>query len=168
MSNIDPQSSIIQFLCAELSYQPSLVRAQIVAQLGDIANEAAVPTLMDAIQRDPDMVVRKLAVKALGNIYQKIAEQQTRNESIAELQQIIASFSTKYPDLNNANIADVIDAEFTTIQNNDPQKWQKLKDVLSVIFAGGTEAVKIVIPVAGIPIEVSKKLYEIWKNNRTS
>jgi hypothetical protein len=168
MSNIDPQSSIVQFLCGELPYQPPLVRAEIVAQLGDIANEAAIPTLMDAIQRDPDMVIRQLAVKALGHIYQKIAEQQTRNESIAELQQIVTSFSTKYPDLNNANIADVIDAEFTTIQNNDPQKWQKLKDVLSVIFAGGTEAVKIVVPVAGIPIEVSKKLYEIWKNNRSS
>jgi hypothetical protein len=122
---------------------------------------------MDAIQRDPDIVVRQLAVKALGYIYQKIAEQQTRNESIVELQQIIASFSTKYPDLDNVNIEDVIDAEFTTIQNNDPQKWQKLKDVLSVIFAGGTEAVKIVVPVAGIPIEVSKKLYEIWKKQRS-
>jgi hypothetical protein len=167
MSNIDPQSSIVQFLCAELPYQPPLVRAEIVAQLGNIANEAAIPTLMDAIQRDPDIVVRQLAVKALGYIYQKIAEQQTRNESIVELQQIIASFSTKYPDLDNVNIEDVIDAEFTTIQNNDPQKWQKLKDVLSVIFAGGTEAVKIVIPVAGIPIEVSKKLYEIWKKQRS-
>jgi HEAT repeats len=167
MSNIDPQSSIVQFLCAELPYQPPLVRAEIVAQLGNIANEAAIPTLMDAIQRDPDIVVRQLAVKALGYIYQKIAEQQTRNESIVELQQIIASFSTKYPDLDNVNIEDVIDAEFTTIQNNDPQKWQKLKDVLSVIFAGGTEAVKIVIPVAGIPIEVSKKPYEIWKKQRS-
>jgi hypothetical protein len=168
MPNIDPQSSIVQFLCVELPYQPPLVRAEIIAQLGDIANEAAIPTLMDAIQRDPDMVVRQLAVKALGRIYQKTAEQQTRNQSITELQQIIASFSTKYPDLNNANIEDVIDAEFTTIQNNDPQKWKKLKDVLSVIFAGGTEAVKIVVPVAGIPIEVSKKLYEIWKNQRSS
>jgi hypothetical protein len=97
----------------------------------------------------------------------KLLPQQTRNESIVELQQIIASFSTKYPDLDNVNIEDVIDAEFTTIQNNDPQKWQKLKDVLSVIFAGGTEAVKIVVPVAGIPIEVSKKLYEIWKKQRS-
>lgn len=168
MSTIDPQSSIVQFLCAELPYQPPLVRSEIVAQLGDIANEAAIPTLMDAIQRDPDLEVRQLAVKALGRIYQKTAEQQTKNQSIAELQQIITSFSTKYPDLNNTNIDDVIDAEFTTIQNNDPQKWQKLKDVMSVIFAGGSEAVKIVVPISGIPIEVSKKLYEIWKNNRRS
>lgn len=49
---------------------------------------------------------------------------------------------------------------------NNPQNWQRWQDIFSVIFAGGIEATKILVPVAGIPIEVLKRLYEIYDRNR--
>ena len=52
------------------------------------------------------------------------------------------------------------------MHQNDPQKWQGWVDVLSVVFAGGVEAIKIIAPALGIPIEVAKRLYEIYDRNR--
>jgi hypothetical protein len=37
---------------------------------------------------------------------------------------------------------------------------------LSIVFAGGIEAVKAVNPWAGIPIEMVRKLYEVYEKNR--
>jgi len=34
------------------------------------------------------------------------------------------------------------------------------------VFAGGLEAVKVVAPILGIPIEVGKSLYEMSDRNR--
>jgi hypothetical protein len=51
-------------------------------------------------------------------------------------------------------------------QQNNPQKWQKWVDILSIVFVGGVEAVKMVAPVLGMPIEIGKRLYEIYARNR--
>lgn len=48
---------------------------------------------------------------------------------------------------------------------NNPQNWQRWQDI-SVIFADGVEATKILVSVAGISIEVLKCLYEIYDRNR--
>lgn len=131
--------------------------------MGDIGDKATIPDLKRVIQQDRDPLVRSLAVEALGKIHQKI-----EREAISYLQQTIVDLQTQYPDLNDTNIDRIIDVEFTAIQEQDPQKWQRLKDVMSVVFAGGIEAVKIIVPVAGIPIEVGKRLYEIWIRNKNS
>lgn len=165
-SNFDPQRSIVGFLCQEFFVQPELVRRQIAIQLGDIGDELAIPALMKAIQRDPDLLVRQLAVEALAKIYQKIEYTRDRNLAIAYLQQIISDLQIAHPNLNDTNIENVIDVEFTAIRQQDPQKWQHIKDVMSIVFAGGVEAVKILVPIAGIPIEVGKRLYEIWSRDR--
>jgi hypothetical protein len=47
-----------------------------------------------------------------------------------------------------------------------PQNWQRWQDIFSVIFASGVEATKILVPIAGILIEVLKRLYEIYDRNR--
>jgi hypothetical protein len=39
-------------------------------------------------------------------------------------------------------------------------------DIFSVAFAGGIESIKILAPAIGIPIEVVKRLYEIYQRNR--
>lgn len=63
---------------------------------------------------------------------------------------------------------DIIDVEFEEIKRDQPQRWQTIMDLLSVTFAGGVEAIKIVAPQLGIPIEVVKRLYEIYDRNRKS
>lgn len=63
---------------------------------------------------------------------------------------------------------DIIDVEFEEIKRDQPQRWQTIMDLLSVTFAGGVEAIKIVAPELGIPIEVAKRLYEIYDRNRKS
>lgn len=40
-----------------------------------------------------------------------------------------------------------------------------IMDLLSLAFAGGVEAIKIVAPQLGVPIEVAKRLYEIYDRN---
>jgi HEAT repeats len=165
-SNFDPQRSIVGFLCQEFFAQPESVRRQIAIQLGDIGDELAIPALMNAIQQDPDLLVRQLAVEALAKIYQKIEYTRDRNLAISYLQQTISDLQITHPDLNNTNIYNVIDVEFTAIRQQDPQKWQRIEDVMSVVFAGGVEVVKILVPIAGIPIEVGKRLYEIWSRDR--
>ena len=52
------------------------------------------------------------------------------------------------------------------MQQTNPQKWRKWVDLFSVVFAGGLEAVKVVAPILGIPIEVGKRLYEMSDRNR--
>lgn len=49
---------------------------------------------------------------------------------------------------------------------NNPKQWQRWQDTLSIVFAGGIEAVKVFFPPAGIPLEVGKRLYEICDRNR--
>jgi len=60
----------------------------------------------------------------------------------------------------------MIEKGFATMQRTNPQKWRKWVDLFSVVFAGGLEAVKVVAPILGIPIEVGKRLYEMSDRNR--
>ena len=47
----------------------------------------------------------------------------------------------------------------------NPQSWQRWQDILQCPFSGGIEATKLLVPVAGIPIKVTKRLYEIYDRN---
>jgi tetrahydromethanopterin S-methyltransferase subunit A len=164
-SNFDSQR-IVKFLCQQLFSQVPSVRRQIAVQLGDIGDEIAIPHLMDAIRQDPDKLVCQLAVEALGKIYQKIEHGYEQDKAIFTLQQTIADIQNKQTASSRTNINNIIDVEFTVIHKKDPAKWQLLMDGMSVIFAGGVEATKILSPIAGIPIEVLKRLYEIWSRNK--
>lgn len=85
----------------------------------------------------------------------------TRN--ISELLQDIRSL---YPQASDAEALNIIENGLATMRQNNAQKWRRWIDVFSVVFAGGVEAIKIVAPVLGIPIEVCKRLFEIYDCNR--
>ena len=64
-----------------------------------------------------------------------------------------------------ASNPEIIEAEFEEIKLNEPERFQSLIDLLGILFSGGTEAIKAFYPLAGIPIEVGRKLYEIYTRN---
>ncbi|MEP0918799.1 hypothetical protein NC981_18370 [Leptolyngbya sp. DQ-M1] len=88
-------------------------------------------------------------------------------EANQQLADLLTKLRTKYPTKTDAEIFDILINGFATMPQNNPQNWQRWQDIFSVIFAGGIEATKILIPVAGIPIEVLKRLYEVYDRNRT-
>ncbi|MDY6781757.1 MAG: hypothetical protein SW833_04240 [Cyanobacteriota bacterium] len=90
-------------------------------------------------------------------------KQAEATQAVADLLQDIRNH---HPQATDAEIIEICDRGLTTMQHNNPQKWRKWVDVLSVVFAGGVEAVKIVAPALGIPIEIGRRLYEIWERNR--
>jgi hypothetical protein len=73
---------------------------------------------------------------------------------------------TKYPDKTDAEIFDILLNGFSNMSQNNPQTWQRWQDIFNLLFAGGVEGIKIVCPPAGIPIEVGRKLYDIYDRNR--
>jgi hypothetical protein len=81
-------------------------------------------------------------------------------QAVDEIKQILEDLQSKNPEFTQD--LDILETEFIEIQQNNPPRWQQIQDWLSIIFAGGVEAVKIVFPPAGIPIEVAKRLYEIY------
>ncbi|MBD1822068.1 hypothetical protein H6F51_06090 [Cyanobacteria bacterium FACHB-DQ100] len=87
-------------------------------------------------------------------------------EANQQLAHLLTKLRTRYPTKTDAEIFDILINGFATMPQNDPQNWQRWQDIFSIIFAGGIEAIKVLIPVAGIPIEVLKRLYEIYDRNR--
>jgi hypothetical protein len=87
-------------------------------------------------------------------------------EANQQLAHLLTKLRAKYPTKTDAEIFDILVNGFATMPQNNPQNWQRWQDIFSVIFAGGIEATKILVPVAGIPIEVLKRLYEIYDRNR--
>lgn len=86
-------------------------------------------------------------------------------EANQQLAHLLTKLRTKYPTKTDTEIFDILINGFATMPQNNPQTWQCWKDIFSIIFAGGVEATKFLVPVAGIPIEVLKRLYEIYDRN---
>lgn len=87
-------------------------------------------------------------------------------EAVAQVSEVMQDIRQQNPQASETQIVDIIEGELATMHQNDPQKWQGWVDVLSVVFAGGVEAIKIIAPALGIPIEIAKRLYEIYDRNR--
>jgi hypothetical protein len=85
-----------------------------------------------------------------------------------QLTNILARLRTKYPNKTDAEIFEILLNGFDTMPQKNPQNWQRWQDIFSVLFSGGVEATKILVPVAGIPIEILKRLYEIYDRNQKS
>ena len=83
-----------------------------------------------------------------------------------QLTNLLLKLRTKHPGKTDAEIFDILLKGFDTMPQNNPQSWQRWQDILSVLFSGGIEATKLLVPIAGIPIEVTKRLYEIYDRNR--
>lgn len=88
------------------------------------------------------------------------------SEALKNISQLVGNVRQKHPQASDAEILDIITTGFETMPQTNPQKWQRWQDTLSIVFAGGIEAAKMLFPPAGIPIEVGKRLYEICDRNR--
>ncbi len=163
MATNSQQQKIVEFFCAQLiREQSSTVRKTIIFQLGELGDDYAIDNLMKVSSSDSDPVIRSLAFDALAKIHQK----SNQEPAIQELQEIITDLLSKQSDIDRSSIDKIIDVEFTEITPQGSQKTQHRQNLLSIVFAGSSEAVKILVPVAGIPIEVGKRLYEIYQKNR--
>jgi hypothetical protein len=96
------------------------------------------------------------------------APEPSTTAAVQQLTQLLTQLRTKYPNKTDAEIFEILLNGFTTMPQNNPQNWQRWQDVFSVIFVGSVEATKIIVPVAGIPIEILKRLYEIYQKNQKS
>lgn len=88
------------------------------------------------------------------------------NQALVEIRQFLDSFTNQEKSFSDAEQIKAIDVEFEKINNEDDEKWNRWMACLSVAFAGGIETAKALNPWAGIPIEVLKKLYEVYQGNR--
>lgn len=87
-------------------------------------------------------------------------------EAVGQVSQVIQDIRQQNPQASEAEISDIIEGELATMHQNNPQKWRRWVDILSVVFAGGVEAIKIAAPALGIPIAIAQRLYEIYDRNR--
>lgn len=87
-------------------------------------------------------------------------------EATRNVSKLLQDVHSRYPQASDAEILQIIEHGFSKMRQTNPQKWRGWVDVFSVLFAGGMEAVKIVVPELGIPYEIGKRLYEIYDCNR--
>lgn len=87
-------------------------------------------------------------------------------EALKSISQLVENFRQKHPKASDTEILNIITRGFETMPQKNPQNWQRWQDILSILFAGGIESVKVFFPPAGIPIEVGKRLYEIHSRNQ--
>jgi hypothetical protein len=86
-------------------------------------------------------------------------------EAHQQLTHLLTKLRTQYPNKTDAEIFEILLNGFTTMPQNNPQTWQRWQDIFSILFAGGVETTKVLVPVAGIPIEILKRLYEVYDRN---
>lgn len=87
-------------------------------------------------------------------------------EAVGQVSEVIQDIRQQNPQASETQIVDIIDGELATMHQNNPQKWRRWIDILSIVFAGGVEAIKIAAPALGIPIAMAQRLYEIYDRNR--
>jgi hypothetical protein len=87
-------------------------------------------------------------------------------EVLKSISQLVENLRQKHPQASDAEILNIITRGFETMPQNNPQKWQRWQDLFSILFAGGSESLKVLFPPTGIPIEVGKRLYEIHRRNQ--
>ena len=54
---------------------------------------------------------------------------------------------------------------FETMPQRNPENWRNWQNILSLLFAGGIEGIKIWQPLVGIPIAVLTRLCEIYQRH---
>jgi hypothetical protein len=83
-----------------------------------------------------------------------------------QLIHLLNKLRNHYPNKTDAEIFDILINDFASMSQINSPTWQRWQDIFRVIFAGGVEAAKVLVPIAGIPIEVLKQLYEIYDHNK--
>lgn len=111
--------------------------------------------------------IGNLADTVKGNQVYNAAPSPETARALSEIKQLLQDLQQQHPSTNPTTIPEVLDAELDTWQAQDPSRHQAVLDWLNVAFAGGVETIKIFFPLAGIPIEVGLKLYEIWQKRQS-
>ncbi|NEQ67431.1 MAG: HEAT repeat domain-containing protein [Symploca sp. SIO2D2] len=83
-------------------------------------------------------------------------------EALKSISQLLENVRKKNPQASDAEILDIITKGFETMPQKNPKQWQHWRNTLSIVFAGGIESIKWLLPAAGIPIEVIKRFHEIY------
>ena len=86
-------------------------------------------------------------------------------EAAKQLTILLSRLRTQHSNATDERLFEILLSRFEEMPQQNPQNWQRWQDVLSVLFAGGVEAAKILVPVSGIPVEVLKHLYEIYQRH---
>jgi hypothetical protein len=71
-----------------------------------------------------------------------------------------------HPGVTREEILKILLQNLEAMPEKNPSYWMKWQNILSVVFAGGLEAVKVIAPIAGIPIEIGKKIYEVYHKHQ--
>ena len=87
-------------------------------------------------------------------------------EAVSQVSRVIQDIRQQNPQASETETIDIIERGLATMHQENPQKWRRWVDILSVVFAGGVEGIKIVAPALGIPIAMAQRLYEIYDRNR--
>lgn len=87
-------------------------------------------------------------------------------EAATAISNLLNNLRQKYPNATDQEIYSILLHGFQAMPQKNPQNWQRWKDILSVFFSGVIETTKVFVPIAGIPIEVLKRLHEIYERNR--
>ena len=82
-----------------------------------------------------------------------------------QLTQVLQKLRQQHPNATDAELFEILLNGFQTMPQRSPQNWQSWQNILSILFAGGVEGIKIWQPFAGIPIEIGKRLYDIYQKN---
>jgi HEAT repeat protein len=104
---------------------------------------------------------------AVGNVEgDMVVNSATSQEADRAISNLLKNLRQKYPNATDEEIYAILLQGFQAMPQKNPQNWKRWQDILSVFFSGGIEATKVLVPVAGIPIEVLKRLYAIYNCNR--
>jgi hypothetical protein len=104
--------------------------------------------------------------KVEGGYHEHNYAPQSNLKETEQLNQLLQKLRTSNPNATEEQIFDILLRGFQTMPQNNPQNWQSWQNILGLIFVGGIEGIKILEPLAGIPIEVGRKLYDIYDRNR--
>jgi hypothetical protein len=132
----------------------------------------AVSKIDQRIEKMPDQPARTFHIQ--GNYIEKVEggyhehnyAPQVNLKETEQLTQLLQKLRTHNPNATEEQIFDILLRGFQTMPQNNPQNWQNWQNILGLIFVGGIEGIKIWQPLAGIPIEVGRKLYDIYDRNR--
>lgn len=107
--------------------------------------------------------------KNLGTVINEQAQSSVgveQRKALEHLSQLVGRMRDKYPNATEQEILEKLIQNFDTMPQQNPKQWQVWRDLLSIIFVGGTETIAVFEPFIGIPIAVLMRIYEIYDRNR--
>jgi energy-coupling factor transporter ATP-binding protein EcfA2 len=104
--------------------------------------------------------------KVEGGYHEHNYAPQANLKETEQLTQVLQKLRQQHPNATDAELFEILLNVFTTMPQQNPKNWQSWQNFFSVLFAGGVEGIKIWQPFAGIPIEVGKRLYDIYQKNQ--